>query len=134
MSRGRRQNEREAPPGAREIVVLEPAERRRSIGILDHKLSDPAVVALLRERRAAGVSVSVLGRGLVGPLEPHGKLIILDESQAVIGSLALSTLSLDFHREVAVVIDDSVGVRRLNASFHELRARAGAVTHRLPGD
>jgi phosphatidylserine/phosphatidylglycerophosphate/cardiolipin synthase-like enzyme len=107
---------------------------RRSIRILDHKLSDPEVVALLRERRAAGVAVSVLGPTLAGSLEPHGKLMIIDESQALVGSLALSTLSLDFRREVALVVDDSAAVRRLNAAYQELSARAGATAHHLPGD
>ena len=107
---------------------------RRSIRILDHKLSDPEVVALLRERRAAGVTVSVLGAALAGSLEPHGKLMILDESRALVGSLALSTLSLDFRREVALVVEDSSAVRRLNAAYQELSARAGATAHHLPGD
>lgn len=110
------------------------ANARRSIRILDHKLSDPDVVALLRERRAAGVTVTVLGASMIGPLEPHGKLIIVDESRAVIGSLALSTLSLDFRREVALVVEDSAAVRRLNVAYQELSARAGALAHRLPGD
>jgi phosphatidylserine/phosphatidylglycerophosphate/cardiolipin synthase-like enzyme len=107
---------------------------RRSIRILDHKLSDPDVVALLRERRAAGVTVSVIGSTLAGPLEPHGKLMIIDETRAVVGSLALSTLSLDFRREVALIVEDAAAVRRLNAAYQELSVRAGALAHRLPGD
>jgi phosphatidylserine/phosphatidylglycerophosphate/cardiolipin synthase-like enzyme len=107
---------------------------RRSIRILDHKLSDPEVVALLRARREAGVSVSVLGASLAGSLEPHGKLMIIDESRAVLGSLALSTLSLDSRREVALVVDDTAAVRRLCAAYQELSARAGVAAHHLPGD
>lgn len=107
---------------------------RRSIRILDHKLSDPEVVSLLRARRAAGVAVTVLGSSLAGSLEPHGKLMIIDESRAIVGSLALSTLSLDRRREVALVVEDAAAVRRLNAAFQELSARAGALAHRLPGD
>src|SRR5262245_22259984 len=38
------------------------ASAKHSIRILDHKLSDPDLVALLRERRAEGISVSVLGK------------------------------------------------------------------------
>jgi phosphatidylserine/phosphatidylglycerophosphate/cardiolipin synthase-like enzyme len=110
------------------------AGARHSIRILDHKLSDPDVVALLRERRAAGVTVSVLGAALAGPLEPHGKLIIIDEERAVIGSLALSTLSLDFRREVALVVHDPAAVQRLNIAYQDLVARAGPLAHRLPGD
>jgi phosphatidylserine/phosphatidylglycerophosphate/cardiolipin synthase-like enzyme len=122
------------PERARPDVHALIAGARRSIRILDHKLSDPDVVALLRERRAAGVTVSVLGTALAGPLQPHGKLMIIDESRAVVGSLALSTLSLDFRREVAVVVEDAPAVRRLNIAFQELNARAGPHAHRLPGD
>jgi phosphatidylserine/phosphatidylglycerophosphate/cardiolipin synthase-like enzyme len=107
---------------------------RHSIRILDHKLSDPDVVALLRERRGDGVTVSVLGRHPMGSLEPHGKMMLVDESRALIGSMALSTLSLDFRREVSVIIDDAALVRRLNTAFQLLSARAGASAAELPGD
>src|SRR4029453_19554161 len=63
---------------------------KRSIRILDHKLSDPDLVMLLRERRAEGITVSVVGHQALGLLEPHGKMMILDESRAVMGSTALS--------------------------------------------
>jgi len=107
---------------------------RHSIRILDHKLSDPDVVALLRTRRSRGVTVSVIGGPLPGPLSAHGKLMIIDEARAVIGSMALSTLSLDFRREVAVVIHDELAVRQLNLAYQELSARVGAPLTRLPGD
>jgi cardiolipin synthase A/B len=122
------------PEQARPDVHALISSARHSIRILDHKLSDPDVVALLRERRAAGVMVSILGAAFSGPLEPHGKLMIIDEERAVIGSLALSTLSLDFRREVAVVVHDPAAVRRLNVAYQELSARAGPHAHRLPGD
>lgn len=107
---------------------------RHSLRILDHKLSDPEILGLLRERRDAGVAVSVIGRSLAGPLQPHGKLMIVDESRALVGSLALSTLSLDHRREVALVVEDAAAIRRLNAAYRELSARAGPLVHQLPGD
>jgi phosphatidylserine/phosphatidylglycerophosphate/cardiolipin synthase-like enzyme len=121
------------PERARPDVHALIGEAKRSIRILDHKLSDPDVVTLLRDRRAAGVTVTVVGDSL-GPLDPHGKLLIIDEARAVIGSLALSTLSLDFRREVALIVEDAAAVRRLNTAYQELSARAGAHAHRLPGD
>lgn len=120
----------QARPGVQALI----AGARRSIRILDHKLTDPDVVALLRDRRAEGVTVSVVGAAAMGPLAPHGKLIIVDEARAVLGSMALSTLSLDFRREVALVVDDATAVRRLNVAYQELVVRAGAHAHRLPGD
>ena len=110
------------------------AGAKHSIRILDHKLSDPDVVALLRERRSEGITVSVLGREPMRGVEPHGKMMIIDESRAVLGSTALSTLSLDFRREVSVVVHDPALVKQLNMSYQQLSAKAGAPATRLPGD
>jgi phosphatidylserine/phosphatidylglycerophosphate/cardiolipin synthase-like enzyme len=107
---------------------------KRSIRVLDHKLSDPDLVLLLRERRAEGVTVSVVGHQALGLLEPHGKMMILDESCAVMGSTALSTLSLDFRREVSVVIDDATLVKQLNGAYQQMIVKAGQSASYLPGD
>ncbi len=89
---------------------------------------------LLRERRAEGVTVSVVGHQALGLLEPHGKMMILDESRAVMGSTALSTLSLDFRREVSVVIDDATLVKQLNGAYQQMIVKAGQSASYLPGD
>lgn len=107
---------------------------RSSIRIIDHKLSDPDLVSLLKDRRRDGIVVSVLGRKAMGTLEPHGKMMIIDEQVAVMGSTALSTLSLDFRREVSVVIHDQALVTRLNTSYQQLAAKAGPQAALLPGD
>ena len=107
---------------------------KHSIRILDHKLSDPDVVALLRERRADGITVSVLGKQPMRGVVPHGKMMIIDEARAVLGSTALSTLSLDFRREVSVVVHDPALVKQLNMSYQQLSAKAGALATHLPGD
>jgi cardiolipin synthase len=107
---------------------------KHSIRILDHKLSDPDVVALLRERRAQGITVSVLGKHPMGGVLPHGKMMIIDEERAILGSTALSTLSLDFRREVSVVIHEPALVKQLNMSYQQLSLKAGAAAARLPGD
>jgi len=105
-----------------------------SIRILDHKLSDPDLVGLLRERRGEGIIVSVIGKHPMGAIEPHGKMMIIDEQRAILGSTALSTLSLDFRREVSVVIHHPVLVKQLNMAYQTLSARAGAAAAHLPGD
>ena len=110
------------------------AGARHSIRILDHKLSDPDVVGLLRDRRNEGIIVSVIGRHPMGPIEPHGKMMIIDEERAILGSTALSTLSLDFRREVSVVIHRPALVKQLNMAYQQLSARAGAAAAHLPGD
>ncbi len=107
---------------------------KHSIRIIDHKLSDPDLVTLLKERRAEGITVTVLGKQPMRGVEPHGKMLIIDETRAVLGSTALSTLSLDFRREVSVVIHEPALVKQLNLSYQQLAAKAGTAATQLPGD
>ncbi|MCX6626101.1 MAG: phospholipase D-like domain-containing protein [Candidatus Solibacter sp.] len=93
---------------------------RRSIQIIDHKLNDPAIQALLKLKKAQGVDVEVLASGQLGGLLPHGKLIIVDGRKAAFGSMALSALSLDFRREIAVIVEDTKCVRKLKEFFRLL--------------
>ena len=122
------------PEGARARMRSLISGARHSIRILDHKLSDPDLVALLRERRDKGVLVSVVGRQATGPLVPHGKLIIIDETRAVLGSMAMSALSLDFRREVSILTESPDALQVLNAFYQDLSARAGQSVSLLPGD
>jgi phosphatidylserine/phosphatidylglycerophosphate/cardiolipin synthase-like enzyme len=122
------------PERSRDEIRALIAGAKHSIRILDHKLSDPDLVALLRDRRAEGVTVSVLGKQPMRGVVPHGKMMIIDDARAVLGSTALSTLSLDFRREVSVVIHDQALVKQLSASFQQLSAKAGAAASHLPGD
>ena len=126
---------RAASFGRRLIVGPEQARReftrlleraRRSIAIVDPKLTDPAILDLLKVKRSAGVTVTVLGREHVGGLTPHGKMLIVDGAVAVIGSMSLSALSLDFRREAAVIVRDRGQVRRMRQVFERLAARAPA--------
>jgi len=123
-----------SPERSRAEVRRHIASATRSIRILDHKLSDPDLVGLLRERRADGIAVSVLGHEAVAPLEAHGKMMIIDESRVIMGSASLSTLSLDFRREVSVVIEEPAIVKRLNVLYQQMSAKAGRLAARLPGD
>jgi cardiolipin synthase A/B len=121
--------------GRRLIVGPEHARReftrlleqaRRSIAIVDPKLTDPAILDLLKVKRKEGVAVTVLGRDHVGGLTPHGKMLIVDGTVAVIGSMSLSALSLDFRREVAVVVRNRALVGDMGRVFEHLAARAPA--------
>src|ERR1051326_6612866 len=75
---------------------------RHSIQIIDHKMRDSSIEALLKSKEAAGVNVQILETGQFGGLLPHGKLILVDGKVAAFGSMSLSPLSLDFRREVSV--------------------------------
>jgi phosphatidylserine/phosphatidylglycerophosphate/cardiolipin synthase-like enzyme len=108
------------PEEARDQMTALLAGAERSIRIIDHKLTDPALVTLLKQRRKEGLTVDVKGEDHVAPLRSHGKLVVVDERIAVIGSMALSALSLGFRREVAVAIRHPRLVRELNAYYHSL--------------
>jgi cardiolipin synthase len=123
-----------APEGARSRMGALIASARHSIRVLDHKLSDPEIVALLRERRSKGVEVMVIGHQPIRSIKPHGKLVIIDDTRAVLGSLALSPLSLDSRREVSIVIDAPQVVKPLNSFYEELSKEAGPSITFLPGD
>ena len=75
------------PEHARQQFTRLIQQARRSIRIVDPKLTDSAMLALLKAKRAAGVRVTVLGRGSLAGLVSHGKMILNDEETAVIGSL-----------------------------------------------
>jgi phosphatidylserine/phosphatidylglycerophosphate/cardiolipin synthase-like enzyme len=107
---------------------------KKSVSILDHKLSDPDLVALLRERRHDGIEVRVIGRQVGSALRPHGKLVLIDDARAILGSMAMSALSLDFRREVSVIIENRAIVYELRSFFNEVSARADESMMRLPGD
>jgi cardiolipin synthase len=131
----RREPARRAGFGRRLIVGPEHARReftrlldraRRTIAIVDPKLTDPAILDLLKVKRKQGVAVTVLGREHVGGLTPHGKMLIVDGAVAVIGSMSLSALSLDFRREVAVIVRDRGQVGEMKQVFGRLAARTPA--------
>jgi hypothetical protein len=48
--------------------------------------------------------------------------------------MAMSALSLDFRREVSIVIDAPPVVRALNTFYNDLSSEAGPSIKRLPGD
>ena len=119
---------------ARFAALLQQA--RQSIRLIDAKLSDPEMLALLRAREAAGVAVDVKGPNALGPLFPHGKLLIVDDSTAVLGSISLSTLALEFRRELAVVVRDRNTLQQLNDFWNSLPStvRAGSTVAQVASE
>lgn len=124
-------NDRDGLPAPADLparLILGPEHARRQltslieqaatrVHIIDAKLSDPSILALLDRRRADGVDVRVHSGPRVGTLKSHGKMMIIDGARAIIGSLALTALSLDFRREVAIEISDPAAVAALDALF-----------------
>ena len=105
-------------------AMLEGAQK--SIRMIDHKANDPAIMGLLKAKRAAGLDVRILGQGEAGGLLSHGKLLIVDGREAAFGSMTLSALSLDFRREVSVKVQDHRCVREL-VEFFDFLAEGGQI-------
>jgi cardiolipin synthase len=102
------------------LSLIEGAQSR--IRLIDAKVSDPELVELFNTRRASGVSVEIIGSKRLGDLKSHGKVMLIDNRIAVVGSLALAALSLDFRREVAIIVDDPVAVADVNQLFETIAA------------
>jgi phosphatidylserine/phosphatidylglycerophosphate/cardiolipin synthase-like enzyme len=112
------------PEKARRQLTALIDNARSSIRVLDPKLSDPVLTKLLDERRQDGVTVEVHGAKQLNGLRSHGKLMLVDDKLAVVGSLALAALSLDFRREVALVIDHPPAVATVMRLFNAVAPRA----------
>ncbi len=123
------------PDAARARYAMLLGEARRSIRLVDHKLTDIDMLSVIRDRGAAGVSVDVLGRDDLDALCAHGKLMIVDSHAAVIGSIALSPRSLDRRRELAIVVHDRATIELLQDYFDSFRhpARVAAPARKRAG-
>ena len=97
---------------------------RSSVRLIDAKLSDPELVSMINTRRAAGLQVELFSAKRLGDLKSHGKIMLIDDEKVVVGSLALAALSLDFRREVAIVVTDPSAVAAATALFDSVRATA----------
>jgi phosphatidylserine/phosphatidylglycerophosphate/cardiolipin synthase-like enzyme len=114
------------PERARRQFTTLVQQARKSIQIIDAKLSDPGLIDLLNQRRNQGISVELFGEKRLGNLVSHGKMMLVDGSRAVIGSLALTALSLDFRREVAVVVEEPSAVAEIEQLFRSIAAAMSA--------
>jgi cardiolipin synthase len=88
-----------------------------SIRIMDHRVTDPLILDLLATKQRQGLTVQVLGSGPLDGLISHGRMALIDEKTAIIGSIHLSPPSLDMRREVAILIEESAVVTELYDYF-----------------
>lgn len=110
------------PERARRQITALVEQARSSIQLIDAKLSDPGLMNLLSARRAEGLSVQIMGDRRLSGLKSHGKVMLIDGARAVVGSLALTALSLDFRREVAIAIDEPAAVAEIDRLFRSIGA------------
>jgi phosphatidylserine/phosphatidylglycerophosphate/cardiolipin synthase-like enzyme len=114
------------PERARRQFTALLQQARKSIQIIDAKMSDPGLIDLVNQRRSQGINVEIFGQKRLGNFISHGKMMLVDGARAVVGSLALTALSLDFRREVALVVDEPAAVAELDQLFRSIAAAVAA--------
>jgi len=99
---------------------------RASIRLIDAKLSDPDLLTRLQACQAAGLEVDVVRTKKIAGLKSHAKIVLIDGRVAVVGGLALTALSLEFRREVAILVDDPAALARIEDLFSAARAASAS--------
>jgi phosphatidylserine/phosphatidylglycerophosphate/cardiolipin synthase-like enzyme len=110
------------PESARRQFTMLVEQARQSIRLIDPKLSDPDLLTLLSARRAAGLRVEILGSRWLGGLKSHGKILLIDDRIAAVGSIAFTPISLDFRREAAITVEQGSAVGEVVRLFRTLAA------------
>ncbi len=100
---------------------------KSSVRLIDAKLSDPDLVTLLQARAASGLTVELFAAKKIGGLKSHGKIMLVDDRTAVVGSMALTALSLEFRREIAIVVEEPAAIAAVQELLSAARD-AGAST------
>jgi cardiolipin synthase A/B len=114
------------PEGARRQFTEIIERAQSSIRLIDKKVSDPAITALLHQRREGGLRVDVYDGKRLCDLRSHGKVMLVDDALAVVGGLSLNPMSLDFRREVAVTVTEPSAVARVASLFEAVAASEAA--------
>jgi cardiolipin synthase A/B len=108
------------PERARQQFTALIEQAQSSIRLIDAKVTDPDLVTRLKARRAAGLRVEVFDSPWLGDLKSHGKLLLIDDRLAVVGSLAITAMSLDFRREVALLVQEPEAVADVGQLFRDI--------------
>ena len=115
-----------SPDNARETLAAFIRGARHELAIYDAKVQDPAMIKLLKECVAKGVTVRVLGsvKGKDGGIDArppamrmHVRAIIRDGTRAFVGSQSLRKEELDRRREVGLIINNPAVARKLLQVF-----------------
>ena len=114
------------PESARRQFTSIIAQASSSVRMIDRKASDPALMALLQTRSSEGVRVELYDAKRLCGLRSHGKIMLVDDRLAVIGGLSLNPMSLDFRREVAVIVTEPAAVAEVAGLFAIVAASEAA--------
>ncbi len=118
-----------SPENARTVLTTLIRKARRQLLIYDPKVSDSAIVKLLKDRVRRGVEVRIIGkvgeaaRGLRHEKYPgkrlHLRAIVRDGRELFIGSQSLRKVELDGRREVGIVVRSAGVVSEVIGIFEE---------------
>jgi cardiolipin synthase len=124
-----------SPDNARAMLSAFIKGARRELVIYDAKVFDAAMIKLLKERAAKGVSVRVLGSvkgkddGIdtrkLATMRMHVRAIVRDGTRAFVGSQSLRKDELENRREVGLIVTNPTVARKLLAVFESDWADSG---------
>jgi cardiolipin synthase len=115
-----------SPENARTELAALLRGAKQQLLIYEVRITDNAMVRILKERAKAGVIIRVMGKlqkkDLDAEIEKfpgklHARVVIQDGRKAFLGSQSLRRLELDERREVGVIITDPRIVHQLVATF-----------------
>ncbi len=116
-----------SPETAREQLSAFLKGARKELAIYDAKVSDTAMVKIIRDRAAKGVRVRIIGsmkgrdEGIearrLKSIRVHVRAIIRDGTRAFVGSQSLRKDELGSRREVGLLISNPTVTRRLMQVF-----------------
>ncbi len=116
-----------SPENARDRLTALIKGARKQLLIYDPKISDPALLRLLKERAKAGVEVRVIGKvaGATGDVlaekypgkRLHVRAMVQDGHKLFLGSQSLRRLELDKRREVGIIVDDKKAIVEVTRVF-----------------
>jgi len=118
-----------SPENSRAMLSDFVAKAKHQLLIYDPKVSDSAIVKLLKERARHGVDIRIIGkvgnnaRDLPHEKFPgkrlHARAMIRDRRDAFVGSMSLRRLELDSRREAGIIVRSGHVVTELLATFEE---------------
>jgi cardiolipin synthase len=116
-----------SPLNSRERLGAFIRQARKQLLIYDPKLSDPRMLALLRDRVRCGVDVRVIGHvakagsgirwAKLADRRLHVRAIVRDGIRGFVGSQSLKRLELDARRELGVIVRERRLVKQIADVF-----------------
>jgi cardiolipin synthase len=105
-----------SPENARAMLGTFIAGAKRELAIYDAKIQDPAMIKLLKDRAAKGVTIRVIGsmkgrdpniaERKLSTLRLHVRAIVRDRTHAFVGSQSLRKDELEKRREVGLIVNN----------------------------